>query len=173
MAFLKILNLPDPRLRLKAQKISQIDRSVLRLVDDLLETMYDSEGCGLAANQVGILQRVAVVDVRYKEPDTPLVKMINPKILSASEHLSCYEEGCLSVPGQYEEVKRPAHVKVQFLDENGKENVLEAHGLLATCIQHEIDHLDGRLFIDHLSYLKKESILRKIKKKESVISLSK
>jgi|SRR5688572_3202646 len=166
MALLPILTAPDPRLKKKAQPVATVDDGIRRLMADMLETMYAAPGIGLAAPQVGVSQRVLVLDVaREGEPPSPM-KVVNPEIVWASDDDAAYEEGCLSVPEHYAEVVRPRAVKVRYLDETGAEREIEADGLLATCIQHEIDHLDGVLFIDHLSALKRNMILRKLLKEK-------
>jgi peptide deformylase len=168
MAILPILIAPDPRLKKKADPVEAVDDRIVKLTGDMLETMYAAPGIGLAAPQVGILERVVVIDVAGKdEPPQPL-RMINPEILSRSQETAVYEEGCLSLPEQYAEVVRPKAVRVRFLDETGAEREMDAEGLLATCIQHEIDHLDGTLFIDHLSMLKRNMIMRRLQKQKKV-----
>lgn len=164
MAILPILVAPDPILKAKAAKVEAVDDAVRALMDDMLETMYEAPGIGLAAPQVGVSRRIVVLDVAGKdEPPAPMF-LVNPEVVWESEDLSIYEEGCLSVPKQYAEVERPARVKVRFLDRDGQPREIEADGLLATCVQHEIDHLNGTLFIDYLSSLKRNMILRKVKK---------
>lgn len=163
MALLPILVAPDPRLKLKAKPVETVDAAVARLMDDMLETMYAAPGIGLAAPQVGVSLRVIVVDVSPEGERNPL-RMANPDIIWASDDLRPYEEGCLSLPEQYDEVERPARITVRYLDHQNEVRELEADGLLATCIQHEIDHLDGRLFVDHLSSLRRNMILRKLTK---------
>src|SRR5262245_38789136 len=166
MALLPILTAPDPRLKKKAKPVATVDDGVRRLMADMLETMYAAPGIGLAAPQVGVGKRVIVLDVaREGEPKNPL-RLANPEIVWASDDDSTYEEGCLSVPEHYAEVVRPRAVKVRYLDETGAERLIESDGLLATCLQHEIDHLDGILFIDHLSALKRNMILRKLLKEK-------
>ena len=166
MALLPILTAPDPRLKKKAKPVEKVDNAVRSLMADMLETMYAAPGIGLAAPQVGELTRVLVLDVaREGEPRNPL-KVANPEIVWVSDDDGVYEEGCLSVPEHYAEVVRPRAVKVRYLDETGAERLIEAEGLLATCLQHEIDHLDGILFIDHLSSLKRNMILRKLLKEK-------
>lgn len=168
MAILPILIAPDPRLKKKAKPVEAVDDRIVKLTGDMLETMYAAPGIGLAAPQVGILERVVVIDVAGKdEPPQPL-RMINPEILSRSQETAAYEEGCLSLPEQYAEVVRPKSVRVRFLDETGAEREMDADGLLATCIQHEIDHLDGTLFVDHLSMLKRNMIMRRLQKQKKV-----
>jgi peptide deformylase len=164
MALLPILTAPDPRLKKKAKPVAAVDDGVRRLMADMLETMYAAPGIGLAAPQVGVPLRVIVLDVAAKDqPPAPLA-MANPEIVWVSDDDSTYEEGCLSVPEHYGEVVRPARARVRYLDETGAAREIEAAGLLATCVQHEIDHLDGVLFIDHLSALKRNMILRKLLK---------
>jgi peptide deformylase len=164
MALREIIKLPDPRLRLVSEPVKEIDGALRSLVADMFETMYAAPGIGLAAIQVGIPQRVVTLDLAKKdEPKTPQI-VINPEILWSSEERNAYEEGCLSIPELYEEVERPAQVKVRYTDLDGKLHEVEANGLLATCLQHEIDHLNGVLFIDHLSRLKRDRIIKKFTK---------
>ncbi len=167
MALLPIITAPDPRLKTVSEPVAIVDDEIRKLVDDMFETMYDAPGIGLAAIQVGIPKRILVMDVvgkDAKEGDPQPVAVINPEITWVSDHDSTYEEGCLSVPQHYADVVRPAEVKVKYLDVDGQEQELEADGLLATCVQHEIDHLDGILFVDHISALKRNMILRKLLK---------
>mgnify|MGYP001461363013 CR=1 FL=1 len=164
MALLPILTAPDPLLKKKSQPVEKVDDKIRTLLDDMLDTMYDAPGIGLAAPQVGVLKRVIVIDVSGEEGTPKPYKMVNPEIVWSSDDISTYEEGCLSVPENYSEVERPSQVKVKYLDENGEEQLLEADGLLATCVQHEIDHLEGTLFIDHISRIKRSMILRKLQK---------
>jgi peptide deformylase len=164
MALRKIIILPDPQLRLVSAPIASVSKDILKLADDMLETMYDAPGIGLAAIQIGVPQRMVVIDLAKKdEPKNPVV-FINPEILSASEEKATYEEGCLSIPEYYEEVERPASVRFRYLNAKGQIEEIEADGLLATCIQHEIDHLDGKLFIDYLSKLKRDRVIKKFSK---------
>ncbi len=158
-----ILTFPDPRLRKKARPVEQVDASIGRLVDDLLETMYAAPGVGLAATQVNVPLRVLVIDIS-EERDNP-VCLINPTIVS-SAGAEQMEEGCLSVPGFFEMVTRSERIRVEALDRNGDPLSLDADGLLAVCIQHEIDHLDGKLFVDHISALKRQRIRRKLEKEQ-------
>ena len=159
-----IVTLPDAQLRLKSEPVDVVDGATRQLLDDMLETMYDAPGIGLAAIQIGIGKRLVVLDLaKQDEPKAPLF-LVNPEIVWASEERSIYEEGCLSIPDYYEEVERPAKVRVRFLDRDGKRQEVEAEGLLATAIQHEIDHLNGVLFVDHISRLKRERVLRKFVK---------
>jgi peptide deformylase len=161
-----IITVPDPVLRQTAQEVARIDDTIRAQMDAMLQTMYDAPGIGLAANQVGLLNRVLVMDLsRRNEEEKPTpIFMVNPQIIYESEEISVMEEGCLSIPQQYAEVERPAIVRVKYLDYHGKEAELEADGLLSHCVQHEIDHLDGVLFVDYLSSLKRNMILRKVDK---------
>ncbi|MEA2904038.1 MAG: peptide deformylase [Alphaproteobacteria bacterium] len=164
MAVREIIILPDKRLRLASEPVKKVDAGVRKLIDDMFETMYDAPGIGLAAIQVGVPQRVITMDLSKKEgPQEPRV-FINPEILWTSAETALYEEGCLSIPEYYEEVERPAQVRVKYLDRDGKAQEVEATGLLATCLQHEIDHLNGVLFIDHISRLKRERVSKKFAK---------
>jgi peptide deformylase len=164
MTIKPLIILPDPLLRQASKPIERIDTETQRLADDMLETMYDAPGIGLAAVQIGVPRRMLVIDVsREGEEKTPLV-FINPEIVASSDDRSVYEEGCLSIPDYYAEVERPARVTVKYLDRDGKEQLTEAHGLLATCVQHEIDHLNGVLFIDYISRLKREMVIKKFTK---------
>ena len=168
MAKKEILILPDPLLRKISEPISEVNSEIKKLMDDMLETMYEAPGIGLAAVQIGVLKRVIVIDLSKGEKKEPLF-IVNPKITFKSKELLSYEEGCLSIPNQFAEVKRPNFCKVSFLDYDGKQKEINAEGLLATCIQHEIDHLNGILFIDHLSKLKKDLIMKKTKKQKKEI----
>ena len=164
MALLPIITAPDPRLKIKARAVPAVDAKVRRLMDDMLETMYHSIGIGLAAPQVGVGQRVLVVDVaRDGEPPQPM-RLANPEILWRSETLMVANEGCLSLPEHYAEVERPDEIRLRYLDHENEIREIDAKGLLATCLQHEIDHLDGVLFVDHISSLKRGMILRKLAK---------
>jgi len=166
MAILSVLTAPDPRLKVVSKPVEKVDDSVRRLMDDMLETMYASQGIGLAAPQVGVAKRVIVIDLaREREGEKPNpIKLANPEIVWRSEEEIVCEEGCLSVPDQYSEVSRSKAVKIRYLDYENEIREMEAEGYLATCIQHEIDHLNGVLFIDHLSSLKRNIILRKLTK---------
>ena len=166
MALLPILVAPHPVLKQKAKPVAAVDARIAKLMDDMLETMYDANGIGLAAPQIGVLDRVIVVDVHEKDQPRNPMKMANPEIVWASDERVPCEEGCLSVPDHYAEVTRPKAVRVRYLDERNEVRELEADGMLATCIQHEIDHLDGVLFVDHLSMLKRNMILRKLQKQQ-------
>lgn len=164
MTIKPLIILPDPVLRQLSKPVETIDADVRRLADDMLETMYDAPGIGLAAIQIGIPRQMLVIDVSKEgEEKQPLV-FINPKILTSSDERSVYEEGCLSIPDYYAEVERPAEITVEYLDLEGKQLTAKADGLLATCLQHEIDHLNGVLFIDHISKLKREIVIRKFTK---------
>jgi len=158
----KIVIEPDPILRKKSETLEKVDDELRKLLNDMLETMYAAPGIGLAAVQVGVLKRLIVIDTsKDKEKKNPLF-LINPQIISRSKQTSIYEEGCLSLPGHFAEIERPAECQIKFIDYNGKEKKLSANGLLATCIQHEVDHLNGVLFIDYLSKLKKDMIVKKL-----------
>ena len=162
MALLPILEFPDPRLRKVASPVTVFDAKLKVLIDDMFETMYDSQGIGLAATQIDVHKRLLVIDVSESK-DSPLV-YINPSFEIIEDGLSEYDEGCLSVPGFYETVSRPKGIKVQAQDRRGKKFEIEAEGILATCIQHEIDHLDGKLFVDYISALKRQRIRSKLEK---------
>ena len=164
MSLLPIITAPDPRLKQACAPVELVDDEIRRLLDDMLETMYEAPGIGLAAPQVDVLKRIIVVDVSHEDEERAPLKMINPEITWVSDHDASYDEGCLSLPEHYAEVVRPAEIKVDYLDETGTKRVLAADGLLATCVQHEIDHLDGILFVDHISALKRNMILRKLLK---------
>jgi peptide deformylase len=164
MAVREIITLPDKRLRLKSEPVKRVDSGIRKLVDDLFETMYDAPGIGLAAIQIGIPKRVVTMDLSRKEDNHEPQVFINPEITWKSEETSKYEEGCLSIPEYYEEVDRPARVKVKYLDLDGKAHEIEASGLLATCLQHEVDHTNGVLFIDHISKLKRDRVIKKFAK---------
>ena len=169
MALRTILIAPDPVLKAKAKPVEAVTDELRTLMDDMLETMYQAPGIGLAAPQVGVSQRVIVVDIsRDDEPKAPL-RMVNPELVWVSDEDSTYEEGCLSVPEHYADVVRPAEIRVTYLDRDGKKQEMKADGLLATVIQHEMDHLEGILFIDHLSSLKRNMILRKLLKSKKQV----
>ena len=164
MALREIIVLPDKRLRLLSDPVKAVDAEVRTLVDDMFETMYKAPGVGLAAIQVGVPKRVVTVDTAKKdEPENPQV-FINPEVIWSSDEKGTYEEGCLSIPEYYEEVERPAQVKVRYMDLDGKTQEIEANGLLATVLQHEIDHTNGILFIDHISKLKRDRVIKKFTK---------
>jgi peptide deformylase len=164
VAILDILTAPDPILKKKADPVDDVTDEIRTLLDDMLETMYDAPGIGLAAPQVGVLKRVIVIDVAGDDEEPAPMKMINPEVLWASDETGIYEEGCLSVPKSFSEVERPERVKIKYLDETGTSHEIDADGLLATCVQHEIDHLEGTLFIDHISRIKRSMIMRKLTK---------
>jgi len=161
MAILELVKAPDPRLKLISAPVPDVDRALRRFMDDMLETMKDASGIGLAAIQVGVPKSVAVIDLDPGGPKSMPIYLVNPRIIEASEEQSTYHEGCLSVPEIWEDVDRPARLTVEFTDEKGRRQTLTADGLLATCLQHEIDHINGLLFIDHLSKLKRSIALRK------------
>lgn len=175
MAILEILEIPDPRLRDVAKPIDTVDDSVRQLAADMLETMYDARGIGLAATQLGIDKRILVIDLQERvsededdEGESEVVRdphvVINPELLWVSDETAIYNEGCLSIPEQYAEVERPARCRVRWLDETGASHEEELDGLMATCMQHEIDHLNGVLFIDHISRLKRNMVVKKLEK---------
>ncbi len=171
MAVLPILEAPDPRLRTISTPVETIDDELQQLIDDMFDTMYDAPGIGLAAIQVGVPKRVLVIDLQEPESEeegakpvrNPMV-FINPQIMDGSDQLSVYNEGCLSVPDQYAEVERPATIRASWMDREGRIHEQQLDGLLATCLQHEMDHLEGILFIDHLSRLKRDMLLKKLQK---------
>ena len=165
----KILTEPDPILRKKCEPLEKVDVDTKKLMDDMLATMYAAPGIGLAAVQVGILKRLVVIDISKGEEEKKPIFLINPQIIHQSKKTSVYEEGCLSLPGQFAEIERPAECTIKYIDYNGKEKDLKADGLLATCIQHEVDHLNGILFIDYLSKLKKDMIIKKLVKQKKEI----
>ena len=165
----KILIEPDPILRKKCEPIEKVNDDIRNLMKDMLQTMYDAPGIGLAAVQIGVLKRLVVIDISKEEKKRDPLFLINPEILSKSENTSVYEEGCLSLPGQFAEIERPAKCLLKYVDLNGKEKKLKADGLLSTCIQHEVDHLNGVLFIDYLSKLKKDMIIKKLIKHKKEI----
>ena len=168
MTIRKILTEPNKILRQKSNLVDKIDKNIQDLMDDMLETLYAAPGIGLAAIQVGVAKRIIVMDItrdRDKEPKNPMY-FINPEIITKSKDSLAYEEGCLSVPGQFAEITRPSNCYIKYLDYYGKPQELKAEGLLATCIQHEIDHLVGILFIDYLSKLKKTMIVKKLSKEK-------
>ena len=165
----KILTEPDPILRKKCEPLEKVDAETKKLMDDMLETMYAAPGIGLAAVQVGILKRLVVIDISKAEEKKQPIFLINPQIIRQSKKTSVYEEGCLSLPGQFAEIERPAECTLKYIDYNGKKKELKADGLLATCIQHEVDHLNGILFIDYLSKLKKDMIIKKLVKQKKGI----
>jgi peptide deformylase len=164
MALLPILTAPDPALKKISAPVKQVDTGIRKLMDDMLETMYRAPGIGLAAPQVGVLKRVIVLDIAREGEEPQPLRLANPEIVWVSDQDATYNEGCLSVPEHYADVVRPAACRVRYLDQENKQREIAAEGLLATCLQHEIDHLDGILFIDHLTSLKRNIILRKLLK---------
>ena len=166
MAIREIITAPDPRLRVVSKPVERVDDETRALMDDMLETMYDAPGIGLAAIQIGVPLRIIVMDLAKEDEEPQPRYFINPEILDPAPEMNVHEEGCLSVPEFYEEVERPARCRVKYLDYDGNPQTLDAEGMLATCIQHEMDHLEGVLFIDHLSRLKRDRILRKLKKEQ-------
>jgi len=164
MAILAIIKAPDPILRKRCLPVSEVDDQVRVLMDDMLETMYDAPGIGLAAPQVSVHKRVIVVDASDQNSERAPLHLANPEIIQQSDDLVIFDEGCLSFPEQYAEVERPSRVCIRYLDYNNEIKEIDADGLLSTCIQHEIDHLDGKLFVDRISLLKRDIILRKMKK---------
>ena len=174
MALKQILTEPNEILRQKSELVEEVNNEIKELMDDMLETMYAAIGIGLAAIQVGIPKRIIVIDIRKKTEEANQIKnpmyFINPEIVWKAEENSIYEEGCLSVPNQFAEINRPKNCHLRYLDYNGESQLLKAEGLLATCIQHELDHLEGILFIDYLSKLKKSMIIKKLlkRKKENI-----
>jgi peptide deformylase len=171
MAIRPIIILPDPKLRLVSEPVKTVDDDTRKLLDEMVETMHDAPGIGLAAVQIGVLKRLVVIDLAKKdEPPQPQF-FVNPEIVWSSEEKSVYEEGCLSIPEYYEEVERPARIRARYLDRDGAPQEIEAEGLMATALQHEIDHTNGVLFIDHISKLKRDRVIKKFikqaKQKES------
>jgi peptide deformylase len=164
MAIRPLIFLPDPQLRRVSEPVEKIDADIKRLIADMFATMYDAPGIGLAAIQVGVPKRVVTMDLSRKEDEREPRVFINPEIIESSDEMNVYEEGCLSIPEIHEDVERPARVRARYLDENGKPHEIDADGLLATCLQHEIDHLNGALFIDHISKLKRDRIVKKFVK---------
>lgn len=166
MAVLPLVIAPDPRLEIASEAVSEITDEVRAFAKDMLETMYASNGVGLAAVQVGVHKRIITIDVEQGEdrtPGNPLI-LINPEIVETSEELNKYNEGCLSFPDQYSDVERPKMAKIKYMDLDGNEQIMEADGLMATCVQHEIDHINGVVFVDHVSKLKRDMIIRKLRK---------
>jgi peptide deformylase len=161
MAIRPIIILPDPKLRLVSEPVEAVDDDIRLLLDDMVETMHDAPGIGLAAAQIGVLKRLVVIDLAKKDEPSEPQYFVNPEIVWSSEEKSVYEEGCLSIPEYYEEVERPARIRARFLDREGKSREIEAEGLLATALQHEIDHTNGVLFIDHISKLKRDRVTKK------------
>jgi peptide deformylase len=168
MSVRDIIKLPDPVLRQVSKPLTQVDAAARKLFDDMLETMYAAPGIGLAAVQLGVPQRMIVMDVSKEGEEKKPLFLANPEIMWVSEAMSDYEEGCLSIPEFYEMVTRPSEVKVRFLDRKGEPTELHAQGVLATCVQHEIDHLNGVLFIDHISKLKRDRVVKKFAKAQKL-----
>ena len=166
MALRQILTEPNKILRQKSLPVEMVDKDLQNLMDDMLETMYAAPGIGLAAIQVGIPKRVIVLDIAQKEGTKKPIFLVNPEIIQKSKNNSTYEEGCLSVPGQFAEIDRPDRCYIKYLDYHGEKKEIEAEGMLSTCIQHEMDHLEGILFIDYLSKLKKSMIVKKLSKQK-------
>ncbi|HEY5336630.1 MAG TPA: peptide deformylase [Rhizomicrobium sp.] len=164
MTIRPILTAPDPRLKAVSEPVAKVDAEIRHLIDDMIETMYGADGIGLAAVQVGVPKRVLVMDIEQKDGKKNPKAYVNPRILWASEELVTFEEGCLSVPEIWDEVERPAKIRAEYLDRDGKRHEIEADGLFATCLQHEMDHLEGVLFLDHLSKLKRSMALKKLQK---------
>ena len=169
MTIKKILIEPDPFLRQKSKKVEKVGDEIRKLMEDMLETMYAAPGIGLAAIQIGVPKRIIVIDLARDDEKKQPMYFINPEIVSSSDNDATYEEGCLSVPNQYAEINRPDKCHVKFVDYYGKEQSLKTEGLLATCIQHEMDHLEGILFIDYLSKLKKSIIIKKLSKQKKTL----
>ena len=164
MSIRPLIILPDPVLKLTSKPIERVDAALLKLADDMLDTMYDAPGIGLAAIQIALPLRMLVIDLAKGDDEKAPQLFINPEIIASSEDWSVYEEGCLSIPDYYAEVERPSGVRVKYIDRAGKQREIEAEGLLATCLQHEIDHLNGVLFIDHISKLKRDRVIKKFGK---------
>ena len=164
MALLKLYEYPHPVLKQKTEKVEKVDGEIRKLLDDMLETMYASNGCGLAAPQIGVSKKIVVIDIAHEDEEPNPLYMVNPEIVWKSEEKVCGEEGCLSVPGQRAEVERFASVKIKYSDYDGNEQEMLAEDFLAIAIQHELDHLDGVLYIDHLSRLKRQMLLKKLEK---------
>ncbi|MBO41944.1 MAG: peptide deformylase [Pelagibacteraceae bacterium] len=169
MALRKILTEPNKILRQKSSIVEKVDKDIQKLMDDMLETMYAAPGIGLAAIQVGVAKRIIVLDIAPKDSPRNPMYFINPEIVQRSENHVTYEEGCLSVPGQFAEIDRPEKCHIKYLDYQGEKKEIKAEGMLATCIQHEMDHLEGILFIDYLSRLKKSMIIKKLSKQKKAI----
>lgn len=164
MTIRPILTAPDPRLKAVSEPVEKVDDEIRKLADDLIESMYAADGIGLAAIQVGVPKRMLVMDIAQAQGKREPMVFINPRIVWASDEMATFEEGCLSVPDIWDDVERPAKIRAEYLDRDGKQQTLEAEGLLATCLQHEMDHLEGILFLDHLSKLKRSIALRKLAK---------
>jgi peptide deformylase len=169
MAIRKILTEPDPFLRQKSKIVEEVNDEIRSLMDDMVDTMHDAPGIGLAAIQIGIPKRIIVIDLSKEDQKKPPLYFVNPEIITKSNNDASYEEGCLSVPNQFAEISRPDTCRVKYLDYDGNKKILEAEGLLSTCIQHEMDHLEGILFIDYLSKLKKSMIVKKLSKQKKTL----
>ena len=172
MAILPIIVAPDPRLKLACAPVPEVDAEVARLMHDMLESMYAAPGIGLAAPQVGVHKRVIVIDTAKPDAEPRPIRLANPELVATSEEIKSWDEGCLSLPEHYAEVVRPSRVAVRYLDEHNKRREVEADGVLAVCLQHEMDHLDGILFVDHVSALKRNMILRKLRKAKKLGTLA-
>jgi len=172
MAILPIIVAPDPRLKLTCAPVARVDAEVARLMDDMLETMYAAPGIGLAAPQLGVQKRVIVIDTAKPGEEPCPIMLANPELVATSEELKSWDEGCLSLPEHYAEVVRPSRVAVRYLDARNRKQEVEADGVLAVCLQHEMDHLDGILFVDHVSALKRNMILRKLRKAKKLGTLA-
>lgn len=172
MAKLDIIVAPDPRLKVKCKPVTRVDAKIARLMENMLETMYAAPGIGLAAPQVGIAQRIIVVDIAHEGEKPAALKMANPELIWVSDEDAVFNEGCLSLPEHYADVVRPKAIKVRYLDHQNEIREVEAEGMLATCIQHEMDHLDGVLFVDHLTALKRNIILRKLVKAKKTAAVA-
>lgn len=168
MAAEQLVYLPDPKLRRVSAPVSRSDAELKALVQSMFDTMYDASGIGLAAIQIGVEKRVVTIDLAGKDDEPQPLVLVNPEIVTVSDELSVYDEGCLSIPDYYEEVERPAKVLVRYLDVEGETRELSADGLMATCVQHEIDHLNGVLFIDHISRLKRDRVVKKFEKARAI-----
>jgi len=164
MTVLPLVIAPDERLNTPSEKVKVVDDSIRKLLSDMLDTMYANDGIGLAAVQVGVHKRCIVVDVAVRDGGNDPIKLVNPEIIARSEEPRTFTEGCLSFPDQYSDVVRPDTVTVRYLDENGVEKTLEANDILSTCLQHEIDHINGIVFVDHISRLKRDMIIKKLQK---------
>ena len=171
MAIRTIITEPNKLLRQISKPVNSVGKEEQKLMDDMLETMYDAKGIGLAAIQIGIPKRIIVMDIGNRDKEKEPMYFVNPIIKNKNSKHSTYEEGCLSVPNQFAEIDRPRECEVEYLDYNGKKKLLKADGLLATCIQHEMDHLEGILFIDYLSKLKRSMIIKKLSKKKSTSAI--
>ena len=172
MAVLPILIAPNTRLKIKAKKVQSVDKEIIKLMNDMVETMRSANGIGLAAPQVGVSKRVIVVDISSVKENSEPLRMANPEIIWASDEEDLREEGCLSLPDQYAEVLRPSAVRVRYIDQQNEIREIEAQGILSVCIQHEMDHLEGKLFVDYLSALRRKMILRKLQETQKLAGAS-